>query len=254
MNNYLLQIIKNRYPCYFISPHFDDALLSAGEIIRFLSLKTSVTIITVFTKADNGPQTLSAKKHLRQVNFNNPKKYYHQRLLEDTKIQQSLQISSVNLGYIEALWRTRPKVGYLRLLAGKIIPEFLYIYPTYRFHIITGKISTYDQQTIINIKNSLLKILPSKSHVFCPYGIGNHVDHLIVRRAVEMICKPNYWLDQPYVVSKKIDPSHFRNLFTFTVNQENKNIYLRKYQTQFNTLFENQNNPKIDEYLIPAYA
>jgi len=52
MNNEIINnIIREKIPCFFISPHLDDAALSAGGLIAYLSQHTHVEVIDVFTEA-----------------------------------------------------------------------------------------------------------------------------------------------------------------------------------------------------------
>ena len=133
MIDILNNIVKNKRPVFFISPHFDDAALSAGSLLSYLSKKTSVTVINVFTKC--GPiNTLSARAYLRQLKCHSAEELYLQRAKEDKNFFSSIGAKSVNLNYVEALWRQFEKKP------GKTLAELDHIYPTYRFHIISGKI------------------------------------------------------------------------------------------------------------------
>ena len=49
---------------FFVSPHLDDAVFSAGNLLLTLAEKTEIMVINVFTQADTKPYTYSAKKYL----------------------------------------------------------------------------------------------------------------------------------------------------------------------------------------------
>jgi hypothetical protein len=66
MEKIIAHIIKNKIPCYFLSPHLDDAVLSAGGLISSLSGNTSVTVVNIFTTAGE-KNTLSAKKSIQKA-------------------------------------------------------------------------------------------------------------------------------------------------------------------------------------------
>jgi hypothetical protein len=57
------------------------------------------------------------------------------------------------------------------------------------------------------VRKGLREILEAQGQhgvrVFCPLGAGGHVDHIVVRRAVETLCEPGliaYYEDYPYSV------------------------------------------------------
>jgi LmbE family N-acetylglucosaminyl deacetylase len=212
------KITKERIPCYFISPHLDDAALSAGELMRYLSHHTKVTVINVFTQSDHESTKL-----------------FKDRCAEDANALHSIHCSVINLGYIDAPWRRIKKPSVWRNWIARYNPDILRVYPTYR-HIQPGKISTCDDELILSLTKRLRHTLPKKPMLFCPLGIGNHVDHLIVHKTMRSFSKPIYWFDQPYTLNTPhtyID-SHYRYLstFNFPVNDICKNKLLKHYKTQ----------------------
>jgi LmbE family N-acetylglucosaminyl deacetylase len=242
-------IIQNKTECFFISPHLDDAALSAGGLIAYLSQRTKVHVITLFTEALS-PSSISAKQFLKQCHQQDPKKLFQERREEDLNAFNSLGIQSIHLGYIDALWRKKRKNNFLFKILGKFIPEFDCVYPTYRLHISQGKISKNDNELIIEIAqklNEIFKKSGSNNAVFCPLGIGDHVDHVITRKIVEQVVKPIYWADQPYVLRSNLQ---VKNSFEFEFNNEKKNKLLSMYRTQIPALFLNGTIPTIKENFI----
>ena len=112
---------KIKSPCFFISPHLDDAVFSAGGLMIFLAKKNPVTVVNVFTEAGDLPYTLSAKKYLSVCEVDDARKLFEQRRNEDQKVLEKVGVKVVNLGFVDALWRK--KEGVARF---KIIPEFAY--------------------------------------------------------------------------------------------------------------------------------
>lgn len=236
MTKYVNEIVNKRLHCYFISPHLDDAALSAGGLITYLAKKTKVTVITVFTRANNH-SSLSAKAYLKQCKYNNSLLLYRDRRKEDRKAYNSIDVPIHHLGYTEALWRTKSSNSLTKLLS-KIIPEINCLYPIYRLHITSGKINKKDIISVVQIAERLKKIIGNSQKnvaIFTSLGIGNHVDHLITRSAVEYLWKPVYWLDQPYCNTYAI-PFNKRNHDYFYNISEKRDLCLF-YKSQIVPLF-----------------
>src|SRR5579884_814652 len=134
------KIIDKNLPVVFVSPHFDDAVLSCGMLLLQLGGKVDMTIINVFTTAHGGPYTLSAKQFLKASGgYTNAKLLYEARAKEDQNALSRLPVSVVNLHLEDALFRRKKQRSFL----GKMFPEFDAVYPTYRWHVIK-KISRKD--------------------------------------------------------------------------------------------------------------
>jgi hypothetical protein len=210
--DFVKEIVKNKTHCYFISPHLDDAIFSSGELMAYLSNKVPVTVINVFTNAGDNRNTLSAKAFLKQSGFGNPDNLFKLRIGEDKRAMSSLGINSFYLGFTDALWRKTKRKGWINNILSKISPEFNRVYPTYRFNVISGKISSHDNEIKKEIKKKLKLLIESGKNfqVFCPIGFGNHVDHLLVREACQEMFKGGviYWGDFPYWLT-----THQKNKF-----------------------------------------
>jgi LmbE family N-acetylglucosaminyl deacetylase len=252
-------IIKNYKSCFFISPHFDDAALSVGSLmITLVKSGLSVTVINIFTQAYHGGQTLSAKKYLKLVKYNSPQKLIKDRRNEDYQALTSIGVKVINLNYTDALWRIFiPKNNIVKLLS-RIIPELHYVYPVYRFQIETGKISNRDLPLIQSIATDLRKVILKnpQTAIFCPIGLGGHVDHCIVRQATEVATRPYFWLDQPYAYRMShgnTDTLAHLKANPIPVNLTAKNQLLKYYQTQISALFSPGKIPKLTETIYEQY-
>lgn len=236
-NTFLSPIIQRQQTCYFISPHLDDAVFSAGLVIRHLSKKIKTVVINVFTKADKRPYTLSAKTFLRQCGYSDAEALYVDREKEDATVLQNIADKVINLGFVDALWRKKQQQTILSKVF-KNVPEVHMLYPTYLFHIKRGKVAKEDEQTILSIRRKLSEIITSSNAVvFCPFAIGNHIDHVITRIACERTF-PNliYWSDFPYNINTKFT---VENLYSYQFDEklsEKKNLlagYVSQYQAMF---------------------
>lgn len=229
--------IKSSETIYLISPHLDDAIFSAGGFISKVSKTNKVILINIFTSPDRSNETLSSKTYLNQVGYQSKIKLFKDRIAEDKKAANFIGIHKIiNLGFVDALWREKNKT-----VLGKVLPELDRVYPTYRYHIIRGKVSKHDQKLVERISEKLKIIIPvENSTIFCPMGFGNHVDHIIAREAAKCVSKVEklyYWSDYPYI-QKVESQTDFRNKNNFEkvevkIDQTLKKICCEKYKTQF---------------------
>ena len=235
--------IKKKKTFVFVSPHFDDAVYSAGGLISYLSeIKAKVEIINVFTKADKPPYTLSAKHNLHMSGFSDAQELYKVREKEDRAVLRKLGVKLHNLGFKEALYRKNN--NKINPLFAKILPELIHIYPSYRFHILKGVVSKKDKNLMDNISEFLAKNVDRNSIVFCPLSQSSHTDHEIVKRICQKIFGKNliYWQDYPYNLKSKSGLSDFGrnkklNFFVFYDSQKEREDLIRGYGSQLNGLF-----------------
>lgn len=244
----VLSLLKNHAAtkrAVFISPHLDDAAFSAGGILAFLSkLNLPVLVINVFTSPGNGNgETLSSRKFLSQCKDADPVRLFSKRLAEDSRIFLTLKNTKViNLGLVDALWRLSKSAHPLTRFLGKLAPEFLRAYPTYRWHISTGKISPNDSLTVDELFRTIKKHVRQKDLIFCPLGIGKHVDHLIVRDACTKLENTKvYWADHPYQLIHSADQDfihrHQLQRFVFSQFKKAKGLLIKGYKTQVEPVF-----------------
>lgn len=233
MEKILQKIVKEQRHCYFVSPHFDDAVLSAGSVISYLTPLTPVTVVNVFTQANNKRNTLSGVMALHRTGFRNQSDYYRERVKEDKMVMNKLGVKYINLGFEEALWRRIKKLGTYKKFIGYFIPEFISIYPTFKLHIIKGHISAHDI-SLIKLIQKKLSFIKKGDVVFCPIAIGGHIDHLIVREACKDIsARVILWEDYPYSIKESSTEKNSYIIKTFPAKKSLRNKLIAMYKTQF---------------------
>lgn len=253
------EIIENKIPCVFISPHPDDAVFSAGELILRLAPETKVTIITVFTEASPPPHTLSAKAFLRQCGYENALTLFNARREEDRAACQELKINFSHLGFADASFRKKEKKSGIMKIFGDFIPELAHVYPTYRTNVISGKIAKEDKNTLLEIEKKLQAVKENfkPGFVFCPLGIGNNADHIITRDICrKLFSKPIFWEDFPYnlKISKKkyINSKISLGSLDISNNRESKIKIMSLYKSQIKPMFPRGIILKPEVYYINA--
>jgi LmbE family N-acetylglucosaminyl deacetylase len=260
MNDRLIQkIIAGKIPCYFISPHLDDAIFSAGGLIAHLSRHALVEVVTVFTNASPRPYTLSAEAFLKQCKYIDADTLFADRRKEDIHACALAGIMPRHVGHVDALWRKISSPHLLRRMLSRMLPEFLHVYPTYRLHIIRGGVSAHDASLSHRLGEKLREIVGLKKEyvLFCPLALRSHIDHVLVRD----VCLANFdtvimWRDFPYTIRNSIDSSETSVLgdevFQWDAEKSMKEKMMRSYTSQMLAMFPDGNIPFVPEaYYAP---
>jgi len=214
----------------FISPHLDDAILSAGALINHLSSIGKVKIITVFTKSSK-KKTKATEEFIRLCHYSNSDKLFFNRRKEDKKVCKYLKVDYLHLGFTDALWRE----GY-RSIREVFLNK---INNTKKEQNLEKLIIRKLKKTIKNKKNTV---------IFAPLSIGNHIDHRIINK----ICRDNftnviYWEDYPYNLkssqAEELVKNNSLSNFEFDKNLYNKDKLIRFYKSQISMLFADQSIP-----------
>ena len=227
----------------FVSPHMDDAVLSAGDYILELKRKgQKVFVVTVFTEFGKEPISLRNRKYLYNSGFLNLRRFSNQRKEEDKEAMKKLGVEYFHLGIIDGTFRKREDASLLANALAYLGIGKKFIYPT-RKALFSGKISPLDKPLLQKIYLKLKERTNKSGILYCPLGIGNHADHLIIREVVS--CFPNqkyYWLDQPYISWKgrqkqlELLQNKFRKSFVVEKNPQKKEV-VKCYSSQVNGLF-----------------
>ena len=176
----------------FLSPHLDDAVFSAGNmILNLVDAGYEVEVITYFTKSFLDPEGFALACQLDK-GLDTSVDYMLWRRREDERSNRLLGASVVHLNLPEA-----PHRGYEN--ADMLFAE---------------RLPTDDLDRELDEIGQTLLDDDTVSLVFLPAGIGNHVDHHQVRDSVERL-RFQYperdffiWYDQPYLMNAKTVPEH----------------------------------------------
>lgn len=247
-------------PWLFLSPHLDDAVLSCGALIEAQAQGREIIVATIFTEATPAPHTRAATSFLRQCSGDDAGRLFAARKAEDRSVLDDMGVQSLHLGGVDALFRQRrpPKLGSSAW--ARLLPEFTHRYPTYRFDIALGRIARGDQVLIRQLQDDVARLMAHTQAelLFCPVGVGKHVDHLITREA-GMGHPRNVVLysDFPYDLVSQPDESRLARLgyepWTWDEGLTSKVPRIRQYATQADALFPDGRIPvKPETYFVPG--
>lgn len=239
----------------FVSPHLDDAVFSAGAMMLLLkSMGYAITVLNVCSEGGDLPQTLSASAYMKQVGYESSKALYEERRNEDRQALEKMGVKSVMLGNVEALWRKPMQVSKLTSFLARFLPEFAHVYPTYKFHIASGKIRSGDRRFVQAVTEQIADHVSKDTLLFAPLGIGGHVDHIVARTAAQGVGVPViYWADIPYIVRPHATPSRLdisaleKSEISKTSLLSEKEKYCALYKTQYKPVFDTLHPKDITE-------
>lgn len=169
-----------------LSPHPDDAALSCADHISHWKKKSyDITVCTVFTKYSSKSLSDDAKKFMNRSGFDNQNRFEVARNSEDRGALLYLAVKNIRLKYIDAAFRSYRKVP---------------IYKNFN-KLFKGNISSQDKKIINELKNYYYLISKKYDYIVLPIGIGNHIDHRILRDCANVAIpqkKLLYYFDSPY--------------------------------------------------------
>jgi LmbE family N-acetylglucosaminyl deacetylase len=256
----LQSAISVKAKCLFLSPHLDDAVLSCGALMAALTGHCSLTVVTIFTTAGPRPHTRAARSFIRQCSATDAATLFSARRTEDQEVLKCLGASHLHLGIADALYRRREFNSSAARRLGRLLPELVHRYPTYRFDIAKGRVARGDRPLIADLTTQMTDLIRQTSAelIFCPIGVGRHVDHLITRTIGQQYPdRVIYYSDFPYNQSFTAD-SEFIEKNKLTAWVWNQGIVekirlIRGYKTQAAALFPTAQIPQAPEtYYIAA--
>ncbi|MET1155920.1 PIG-L family deacetylase [Arthrobacter sp.] len=246
-------------PWLFLSPHLDDAILSCGALIEAEVGRREVTVATIFTESAPPPHTRSARNFMRLAHIEDAAALFEARRAEDLAVLRNLGVKYLHLGATDAIYRRRtPAAGPLGVLA-RFLPELVHTYPTYRFNIVRGRISRGDRPLMAELGGEVERLMEQTQAelIFCPLGVGGHVDHVVARTlGTAFPERVVYYSDFPYNQSAEPEAAflaeHLLEPWHWDEGIEAKEHWIRQYDTQANALFPDGRIPVAPEsYFAP---
>ena len=167
----------------YISPHLDDAVLSAGGLIYEQTRSgTDVEIWTMTCGLPPGDELSPFAQALHYV-WGVPvaADLLAARIAEDVKAADIVGAETVHFEFLDCIYR-RGKNGNW-LYSDVFVPPH-----------------EDDADLPARMAESISARLEPKDQLVCQFGLGSHVDHVLVRRAVEVLQRPLLYIaDIPYL-------------------------------------------------------
>lgn len=168
----------------YLSPHLDDAVLSCGaRIAHEVAAGNEVRVVTVFTADEplESPSPLAAELarwwHLPRGQV------MRARRAEDDEALARLGARRDHLGLPEAPYRSAGGEAFYRDLAA-----------------LFGEVHPADEAEMTPRLLARFREIPADARLVAPLGVGAHVDHRLVRRALEATGRALWFYEEfPYV-------------------------------------------------------
>jgi LmbE family N-acetylglucosaminyl deacetylase len=168
----------------YISPHFDDAVLSCGGLIWEQTNKGSPVEIWTICAGDTPTEQLSplAQACHMQWGINSARDVVAARRIENENAAALLGADAVNFSIPDCIYRLSP-AGELLYPADVFVP-----------------IDPIEINLDAEISDVLSSELLPGDIVCCPLAIGGHLDHVLTRLSAERLdCALQYYADIPYL-------------------------------------------------------
>jgi LmbE family N-acetylglucosaminyl deacetylase len=175
----------------YLSPHLDDAIISCGGLIAQQAASGELVSVLTICAGDPPPGPLSPFARELHERWGESSSPIAVRRAEDRVACGRLDAVVVHLDVPDAIYR-RDREG-----------ELLYTSESD----IVGPIHMKEQNLIHHLANSLKEQCPEEFRIYCPLGVGGHVDHRLTRRAAERLgASLWYYHDLPYAARGEIMP------------------------------------------------
>ena len=168
----------------YISPHLDDAVYSCGGLIWEQTQSGQEVEIWTICAADPPGDNYSEFAETLHQNWNLGDKVISIRRDEDRNACQILGSSPRYFSTLDCIYRTSPSGNFYYQSEEDLF----------------GGLDTGEAPLIKILSEELTNQIPPDAKVASPLGIGNHVDHDLVRKAISRTGMPlYYYADYPYV-------------------------------------------------------
>ena len=171
----------------YLSPHLDDAALSAGGLIYEQTQAGIPVEIWTFMCGDPHLTEYSSFTQMLHAmwGFASAEETVRKRRMEDTNAANILGAKTLRFEFLDCVYR-RGENGewlYQEAVFGAIHPE--------------------DADLPAQITTAITPRLQPDDVLVCQLGVGSHVDHVLVRQAAELLGRPLiYDIDMPYFLYK----------------------------------------------------
>ena len=167
----------------FLSPHLDDVVFSCGGFIWDLTSSGQDVEVWTICTADPRPSSLSDFASELHNDWGLADNAYQNRRKEDQTALQILGAQSRYLSFLDCIYRQSQNGNHFydseeALFGGLDATEF---------------------GLIDELIDQLESMIPDDATIIAPLGIGNHVDHELVRKAANRLSRSAYYYaDFPY--------------------------------------------------------
>lgn len=171
----------------YISPHFDDAVLSCGGLIweqTHSGLPAEIWTVMAGDPPVGADSALAQQMHA-DWQTRSAQETVTMRRGEDQNAARRVGAAICHLPFPDAIYR-RSQTGTLYYPNGIFVPP-----------------NPRESDLVNEITRQVAEKLTQYDTIVCPLAIGGHADHIITRKAIELLGRPLwYYADVPYAFRK----------------------------------------------------
>jgi LmbE family N-acetylglucosaminyl deacetylase len=172
----------------YLSPHFDDAVLSVGGLIW--EQTRAGEIVEIWTVCAGEPPAgvpLSAFAQSLHARWGGSVRAVEMRRAEDRSSCRRIGARPRHFNLPDAIYRIRPD--------GRALIEREEDLQT----------ALPEEQAVVDVVAAIRKRYSPRMNLVSPLAIGGHVDHRLTRMAAERLgVRPYYYADYPYVAANTV--------------------------------------------------
>lgn len=178
----------------YISPHLDDVVLSLGGLIWEQTAAGQEVSIWTICAGDPPPESLSSFAQSLHQRWEVGRDAIQERRDEDIGACKRLGAEYLHFDIPDCIYRRSPRTG--KFLYDSEESLWFQIHPD-------------ERKVIEDLSRKLKGMVPKDANLVCPLTIGNHVDHRLTRKAIEIAFQGErvnlfYYPDYPYVLDETL--------------------------------------------------
>ena len=170
----------------YLSPHFDDVALSCGGLVWELVKSGDEVSVWTICAGEPPPGPISQFAQSLQERWDTGQDAVSIRKVENLRSCQIMGATPIDFSIPDAVYRCSPVDG-----------APMYVSDADLF----AELRPEEIQLVESLMIELDKTLPPDCELVCPLALGGHVDHRLVRKAVEELGRAVwYYADFPYLI------------------------------------------------------
>jgi len=190
----------------YLSPHLDDAVLSAGGLI-YEQVQSGIPV-EIWTLMSGFPPKNEEYSFLAQINhlawgYSSAEETVRSRRAEDVNAAGLLGAKTVHFDFLDCIYR-RGRDGAWLYNIDSVLPEGDGADLSARsMKAITSLPHIDDADLPRQIADEISPRLRPDDRLVCQLSVGSHIDHVLVRQAAEFLSRNLiYDIDVPYIFTK----------------------------------------------------
>ena len=220
----------------FLSPHLDDIAFSCGGLVWELTEDDIPVEIWTICAGEPFPSDLSPLAEGLHQSWGLGLDAVKVRREEDRQASTHLGANPRYFDFLDCIYRKSAAGEHLYQVGEEIF----------------GGLNAEDEKLILTLTSLLREEIPQNARIVAPLGIGNHVDHELVRKAANRLEIPLlYYADYPY--AREPEGSEILAFMSSSLEWQPERFALSQaalekwflaantYQSQISTFWKDQN-------------